>query len=47
MKNLRVIQDRGLDEIVIIDNSILSFALQIANGVPISSYTGEAEDKEM
>ena len=32
---------------VIIDNSILSFALQISNGVPISSFTGEVEDREM
>ncbi len=34
---------------IIVDNSILSFAFDLANGVPINTFTGEeeAEDKDL
>ncbi len=33
---------------IIVDNSILSFAFDLDNGVPINSYMGtEEEDKEL
>jgi TFIIF-interacting CTD phosphatase-like protein len=33
---------------IIVDNSILSFAFDLANGVPINSFNGdEAEDKDL
>lgn len=35
VKDLRIIQDRDLKNIVLVDNSIISFAYQIDNGVPI------------
>jgi CTD small phosphatase-like protein 2 len=38
VKDLRIVQDRSLDEIILVDNSILSFAFQINNGVPICSF---------
>ena len=47
MKDLRVITDRDLKDIVIVDNSIVSFAFQLSNGVPISSFTGQSGDEEL
>ena len=29
---------------MIVDNSVLSFAFDLPNGVPINSYTGEEDD---
>jgi len=40
IKDLRIIEDRELSQMFIVDNSILSFAFQLANGVPISDFTG-------
>ena len=47
VKDLRIIQDRDLKDIVIVDNSIVSFAFQLSNGVPISAFTGQAKDEEL
>jgi len=47
VKDLRVITDRDLKDIVIVDNSIVSFAFQLSNGVPISSFTGQSGDEEL
>jgi TFIIF-interacting CTD phosphatase-like protein len=38
VKDLRIIDDRCLEDMVIVDNSILSFASQLDNGVPICSF---------
>jgi CTD small phosphatase-like protein 2 len=38
VKDLRIIKDRQLCDIVIVDNSILSFAYNMDNGVPISAF---------
>lgn len=35
VKDLRIIKDRQLEDIVLVDNSIISFAFQLSNGVPI------------
>ena len=40
VKDLRIIGDRDLKEIIIVDNSIVSFAFNLENGVPISAFTG-------
>jgi|JI6StandDraft_1071083.scaffolds.fasta_scaffold42881_2 CTD small phosphatase-like protein 2 len=32
---------------VLLDNSVISFGFNIDNGVPIVSFTGEAEDSEL
>jgi TFIIF-interacting CTD phosphatase-like protein len=42
VKDLRIIEDRWLEDIVIVDNSILSFAAQLDNGVPICSFIASA-----
>jgi len=47
VKDLRVIADRSLDEMLIADNSIISFAFQLANGITVSSYDGKEEDMEL
>ena len=36
--------DREREHMCIIDNSILSFAFDLDNGVPINSYIGNEED---
>ncbi len=48
IKDLDVFIDREKENIVIVDNSILSFAFDIDNGVPIQSFMGtEEDDKEL
>jgi len=47
VKDLRIIEDRLMEEMLIVDNSILSFAFQLANGVCVDSYFGEEDDKEL
>ena len=40
--------DREKKNMIIVDNSILSFAFDLANGVPINSYVGnEDDDKDL
>jgi len=36
--------DREKKSMIIVDNSILSFAFDLANGVPINSYMGTEDD---
>lgn len=47
VKDLRVITDREMKDMVIVDNSIVSFAFQMQNGVPIQSFTGQPDDEEL
>ena len=47
VKDLRIIKDRRMDEMLIVDNSVISFAFQLANGIPIGSYYGEEDDQEL
>jgi len=44
IKDLDVILDREKTSMVLVDNSILSFAFDLANGVPINSFMGDEED---
>jgi len=44
IKDLDIILDREKKDMVIVDNSILSFAFDLANGVPINSFNGDEED---
>ena len=44
IKDLDIILDRDKKDVCIVDNSILSFAFDLENGVPISSYNGNEED---
>ena len=48
IKDLDIILDREKTEIIIVDNSIVSFAFDLENGVPINSFMGtEEDDKEL
>lgn len=38
VKDLRVIADRNLRDVILVDNSIVSFAFNLDNGVPISAF---------
>lgn len=47
MKDLSIIKNRNLDEIVIVDNSTSSFIKQIHNGVPIIPFFCKKDDIEL
>jgi CTD small phosphatase-like protein 2 len=38
VKDLRIIADREIKDMIIVDNSILSFAFNMDNGVPIAAF---------
>ena len=47
VKDLRVIKNVPLSNMIIIDNSVLSFAFQLDNGIPILPYYSNKSDIEM
>ena len=47
MKDLRVLGGRNLKDILIVDNSLQSFAFQLNNGVPIADFTIDKNDREL
>jgi CTD small phosphatase-like protein 2 len=47
IKDLRILKNRKLKDIVIVDNRIHSFGFQINNGIPILEWTGNKEDTEL
>lgn len=47
MKDLRIFADRDLKDVVIVDNSVYSFAFQIDNGIPIIPFYNDKQDEEM
>jgi len=47
LKDLRCIKGFDMSKILIVDNSLLSFALQPENGIPISSYFYDPNDIEL
>lgn len=44
VKDLRVIADREVDKMVIVDNCVFSFASQMCNGIHVDSYYGQRND---
>ena len=44
---MRIFQDWDLKDIVIVDNSVYSFAFQIDNGIPIIPFYDDKADEEM
>lgn len=47
MKDLRIIRNRQLKDMVIIDNAVYSFGFQLGNGVPILPYYNDEKDDEL
>ena len=47
VKDLRVLGGRNLKDILIVDNSLQSFAFQLNNGVPIADFTIDKNDREL
>ncbi|CAG9335100.1 unnamed protein product [Blepharisma stoltei] len=47
VKDLRILLNRKLQDIAIVDNSVYSFGFQADNGIPIISWTNRKEDKEL
>lgn len=47
VKDLRIFHQIPLSKIVIIDNSILSFAFQMDNGIPILPFYSKSTDEEL
>ena len=47
VKDLRLLGGRDLREVLIVDNSIHSFAYQLDNGVPIEDFTVDKNDQEL
>ena len=44
IKDLDIILDREKENMALVDNSILSFAFDLPNGVPINSFMGDEQD---
>jgi Dullard-like phosphatase family protein len=44
IKDLKILQNRNLKDVVIVDNSLLSFANQLSNGILISSFCDDRND---
>lgn len=47
IKDLRVLANRSLKDVVLIDNASYSFGYQIDNGIPIVSWHYDPDDKEL
>lgn len=47
IKDLRVLANRRLQELIIVDNAAYSFAYQLDNGIPIISWHDDPYDREL
>lgn len=47
VKDLGIIADRELSSMCIVDNSIVSFAFNLNNGIPIKAFLGDQNDDEL
>ena len=46
-KDLRIIQNRKLENLILVDNSTYSFILQLQNGIPCIPFYNNKNDKEL
>lgn len=44
IKDIRILQNRHLKNLVIVDNSIVAFGSHLENGIHIPTYYGQAND---
>ena len=47
VKDLRVIANRNLDSLVLVDNAAYSFGYQLENGIPIVPFYDDQNDEEL
>ena len=47
LKDLRVLANRDLADLLLVDNSVYSFGYQLDNGIPIMSWTEDPSDREL
>jgi Dullard-like phosphatase family protein len=47
VKDLSIIKDRNLKDMMLVDNSIISFAFHLSNGIPIKAFLGDKPDDEL
>jgi CTD small phosphatase-like protein 2 len=47
VKDLRIIKNRNLKDIVIVDNCAFCFGYQVENGIPIIAWTDDKFDREL
>lgn len=47
IKDLRIIKNRKLKNMVIVDSLVHSFGFQLDNGIPILEWTGDQKDEEL
>ena len=47
IKDLRVVRNRKLKDIILVDNAVYSFGFQLTNGVPILPFYENKSDREL
>ena len=47
IKDLRIIKNRELKDMIIVDNLVHSFGFQLDNGVPILEFINDSSDMEL
>ena len=47
IKDLRVIRNRSLKDIILVDNAVYSFGFQLTNGIPILPFYRNKKDREL
>ena len=47
MKDLRILGNRDLANVVLVDNAAYSFSMQVANGIPIIPFYKSKKDNEL
>ena len=47
IKDLRIIKNRNMKDMIIVDNFVPAFSFQLENGVPILEWRGDRKDQEL
>jgi CTD small phosphatase-like protein 2 len=47
IKDIRILGGRDMRNVIIVDNTLNSFALQVENGIPITTWTSDPKDQQL